>query len=157
MDPYSNQQIDQIMNDETKDQKFAFIRLMSQMAREPVAQSIEAAVRSQQKNLLRSNVSTRNLYEPFDKRMAKLEKTILIKHQIDKAYNHAATSVKVVNLHNKLSCTEQTQKQKELLRGSYELETDMIIKLAEEPLMYHLYKRRDFHNKSKTKSSKLDL
>lgn len=58
-------------------------------------------------------------------------------------------------MHNKIACVSIATKNQEMLRGQYDLvksyrtEPEHLIQtMAQEPLMFHLYKRRDFDSKS---------
>ena len=58
-------------------------------------------------------------------------------------------------MNNKISCVDPREKQKEMLRGQYKLirsyrtePAQLISTMAQVPLMYHLYKKRDFETKS---------
>jgi hypothetical protein len=79
-------QIEQLINDKTKDQKFAYIRLMQSIFKEPIVKSVESAIKMQRKTMNSRSLSTRDQFVPFEKRQKLLEQKVKQKLQVEKSY-----------------------------------------------------------------------
>jgi len=87
------------------------------------------------------------MFEFTKKRMAQLEHDILVKYRFEKGMK----GLSVTKLDNEASVRNEAELQSEMLKGNYKINikpglpyANKIVKLAQEPVAYLLYKKRHF-------------